>query len=574
MPAINDAARSDTTVVTRILSECPTLSEVNFVCKRLDLPPEHDSKQLQDYAIEALAQGGAPLRPFGTAELLVEASFADLRQGGDGNIKQIKNSSNEELTNEDDVDHPFPDSWIATSAGISLGFLIDVVDNVLFDMKDTHMRQQIWSLIFGQFQNWIIGTVDDSNMILPNDNVDRIDDELSGLTHSEDGPDPWQTSEALVRLASSELSRLTCLLAQKEALLSQEMTTFWWNAIVSSVTELLNALMKNHDVIKAKLIKTKLEEVEKYKLGGIDTAFGKAALIEERDLRHDMDSDVFAVRILKLEWGATLYEPLIYGFDFEDNETVYLKKMIPQLKLNAISSYSIATDIVQSGCMADEFLSGTSSQVTMQFLDSLVASCELASVSRSDKDLAHAFSEYKRLEWGDSLQEVENFLRDTKGLPIECQYGGNGSYYLPQEAKSTRALIQFLSQLFYTRDLTSWNSVEYAEPLLLNRISNVLQQHIQSEQDSRRLLNTKAWTDPNSNERKQVALYCLTFSDVVTYILDVMLQLDNETLQKYLQILFPLCCDLIRSRNDEIRIRVSRLMKDHIGQILLNSINK
>ena len=565
LPAINDAARNDTTPVSQLISESPLSSEVNFICGSLDPPPKHDDKQLQDYAVEAQAQGGAPLRPFGNAELLVEATFADLRQGGDGNLGRSNDFSNRKPN--DDDDHPFPDSWIATTAGISLGLLVDIVRDVIFDMHNTDIREKIWFLIHDHFQNWIVGAVESSNTVLSHTYDDtKLNDDFSALTHSEDGQEPWQPSEALVRLGSEEFIRLAKHLSM--SVLSPENSTFWWNTIVSSIVKYIQLLLEKHKCIKLNLIKTKLEEVEKYKSGGIKTIYGNASLVEERNMR-DEDTDIFALRVLKLEWGATLYEPLIYGFDFDDNETIYLKRFVPKLKLNAIAAFCITTDIIKSGCMTNDFLTKTSSKIVKQFFDSLSASCELSRASYSDKDLAHAFSEYKRLEWGDSLQEVEMFLKDMRGFPIECQRGGNGSFYLPQEAMSTRAVLYFLSQMFFTRDGNlSWNSAEYAEPLLLKYTCRVLDQYVQSESNFRSLLKTKPWTDSSTNYN-QVALYCTFFSEVVIDILNITRKFERTTLQKYMKELFPLLCDLINAQNAEIRQLVSKIMKEHVGEIIL-----
>jgi len=577
LPAITDAIRSDQTEVTKIISSLPAKFQLNAIQQSLDLPPQNDSQQLKDFVSEARSQVGAPIRSFGPSELLVEATFSDLRQGGDGNIGRSIH-----FDKIDEVEHPFPDSWIATTAGISLGLLTDIMGSVVFMMENEDIRRNIWSAYVDYMQFWIGGKnidegkthgslcYDGESKIKHSD--DNIEDDLSGITQSEDGEEVlWQPCEALIRLSIHEFCRLSTSLSDISTLLTEQSNRYWWDSFVSSLSSFLELSRLIHMDTQTNLIEAKLEELKKHKAGGMKTPYGSAALIDDRDTRDDIDSDVYRVRILKLDWGATLYQPLIYGIDYKDgDESFYLNKFVPRLKINAIRSYALATTIFNHGKLDECFLNFTSPEIAKKLTGSLTETYALANLARNDNDLAHAFSEMKRIEWGsDDLQQVERFLREMKGFPIESQRGGTGTFFLPLEASSAQSLLHFYSQFFYADPDTYevWDMQTYAEPLLFELMLTILKQFIKSEQNTRTLISKLSWIEGRGCD--QVDLYCLSFESVLMLLLDIILQLDDNTFKNHTASLFPLLCDLIEAQSDEIRVRVCKIMKHHVGGSLL-----
>ena len=87
LPSMQRAAENDVSMVTSIISESPTVSNLDFLSDCLPLPPPFDDPGLVMFASAAQCSTSAPSRPMGRSELLVEASFADFRHGGDGNLK-------------------------------------------------------------------------------------------------------------------------------------------------------------------------------------------------------------------------------------------------------------------------------------------------------------------------------------------------------------------------------------------------------------------------------------------------------------------------------------------------------
>merc|ERR1711933_441392 len=98
-----------------ISSENPLVSSFDFLVDPLPLPPPHDDENLQKFAkLQRQSNDRSLNRPLGVAELLVEASFTDLRHGGDGDLNRVNGlASKQQNSKKNAHDQPFPDSWIA-----------------------------------------------------------------------------------------------------------------------------------------------------------------------------------------------------------------------------------------------------------------------------------------------------------------------------------------------------------------------------------------------------------------------------------------------------------------------------
>jgi len=564
LPALGDAARTDHTHVVELTSDSPAVSQLHFVTGSLDIPPSDKDESLVQFAREAQAQESAPLRPFGTAELLVEATFANLRHGGDGNIGR-KGRVDGDDNEEEPSDHPFPDSWIATTAGVALGMVIDIVSEVILKLG-SEGRTRLWPIISEHFQHWIVGyRMSDMNKIYDDDSVDENNDEMSGLTHSDDGEDPWQPCEALVRISSKELCRLAHCLAKVEPALSEVEMREWWRTLSASISSILKLNVDMQETIRSSMVKCKLYAL-KQRQREYATPYGLGSLVQNRQ-PSDSDSitaNGYAVKVIKLSWGATLYEPIL-----EEEEDIFrLDRFIPPLKVKAAAAYTLQFELSNTP-LSDAIVNYIGEEECISLLDSLNASRELAHKSRDDEDLAHAFQEFKRSEWGDSIEEIEKFLSETKGYPLGCQRGGSGVYYLAQESSTMHALLHFLSLLLFAPNPqdSSWKRKDFAESMLLERMNEVLVNFIESEQKDGHLVNPNVWKDPSASGG-QIALYCTSFSSVVVLALEIILKFDTVLFQTYKKKLFPLICSLISARSDDIRSLVSDVMRMQVGPLI------
>ena len=98
----------------------------------------------------------APTRPLGTAELLVEASFADLRHGGDGDLSKAHGLAKKDQEGKKEAEQPFPESWVATTAPVALGMLTDIFSEIIIE-KGQDGRDILWPIILEQLQRWSAG---------------------------------------------------------------------------------------------------------------------------------------------------------------------------------------------------------------------------------------------------------------------------------------------------------------------------------------------------------------------------------------------------------------------------------
>lgn len=467
------------------------------------------------YVIESMAE--AVFCRFGFALLCV--SVADLFSCSNNNpLFYFRKDDDEGETS----DHPFPDSWIATTAGVALGMLIDIVSEVIFKLG-TEGRERLWPIISEHLQHWIIGyRMPDISKIYDED--DEKNDEMSGLTHSDDGEDPWQPCEALVRISCMELCRLAHCLAKVEPALSEDELRQWWKVLSASISSILKLNVDMQETIHASMIKCKLYAL-KQRQAEYATPYGSGSLLQKRQ---PSDSDSISangpvIKVIKLNWGATLYEPII-----EEEEDIFrLDRFIPPLKVKAAAAYTLQCELSKTP-LSDAVVTYIDEEECVSLLDSLNASRELAHKSRADEDLAHAFQEFKRSEWGDSIEEIEKFLSETKGYPLGCQRGGSGVYYLAQESSAMHALLHFLSLLLFAPNpkTSSWNRKDFAESMLLRRMNEVLANFIESEQKDGHLVNPNVWKEASASGG-QIALYCTSFSSVVLLALEIILKFDK-----------------------------------------------
>ena len=142
-------------------------------------------------------------------------------------------------------------------------------------------------------------------------------------------------------------------------------------------------------------------------------------------------------------------------------------------------------------------------------------------------------------------------------------------FFLTQEASATKAVILLLSLLYSKKQNTEcqWDTVAFAEPLLFERIMDVLTNFLESEQKDGVLIDPNVWRSV-SERGGQVAFYCTSFAGVVVQILDMIYNLDEEKFDRQKESLFPILCSLIRVQSDEIRNLVANVFRKQIGSMI------
>jgi len=519
LPAVQIGAESDSSPVTKISSESPSVSSLDFVGEPLRLPPPCDDEGLHKFASMTQSDESSPSRPLGTAELLVEASFADLRHGGDGNLSKAHSLKKKDAENRI-VQNPFPDSWIATTAPIALGMLSDLIYTKFLDLGND-AREVLWPLVTSQLVRWSVGT--------PQDKV-----QLEAVTDDEYNSDEvivdveeWQPSEALVRIGCKEWSRVFRRVLDAVPELDKIETQAWLRTLSISLS---GALVKNIE-------------------------------LEERIREDIVESKLAALGIQNESHSGG-------GEGNRSGRNVNYLGMLPTLKTRCIASHCLqqymSTFVVQ-------FAALTAEEDISCLLETLNKSRLASSKARKDEDLALAFQEAFFDEWGDGVEEVEAALKGTGGG--SRHRGSSQIFFLTQEASATKAVILLLSMLYCPKssdqeaENNNWDAEAFSEPLLTERIIDVLTEFLSSEENDGLLIDPNVWRSA-SESGGQVAYYCTSFAGVVVDILEMILNLEADKFSRHKASLFPILCSLVRIQSGEIRHLVSDIFRKQIGPMI------
>ena len=282
IPAIRTGIESDTGPVITITSESPSVSNIDFLVESPPLPPSIDDVSLLRF--EAL---NSSKRSMGVAELMLEASFSDLRHGGDGDLRRAYVLAKKAATVDmKPVDQPFPESFIATTAPLALGLLTDVCSELGFD-RGHEGNSRLWPPVVELLRRYTLGA--------------------GGEFFTSDS---WRPCEALVRIACRELDRIFERLAARCSQPDNSPTQAWTSEIVNELTFLLESNSAFENEIVRELSTSKRKSDEKIaKL--VTTPFGRGQLIGSRiddNLDTDFNTEIFSIQ---LEFGAMLYTTVL-----------------------------------------------------------------------------------------------------------------------------------------------------------------------------------------------------------------------------------------------------------------------
>ena len=526
LPAVQIGAETDASPVINISSESPSVSSLDFLGEPLPLPPPCDDEGLNNFAavmaqsnVMAQSDETSPKRVLGTAELLVEASFADLRHGGDGNLSEAYNLKKKDAENRTIHLQPFPDSWIATTAPIALGMLSDLIYTKFLDLG-TGARDVLWPPIGSQLVRWSVGTPKHHVQLEAATDVEYNGDEVTVDVEE------WQPSEALVRIGCKEWSRVFCRVLDAVPELDKTDAQTWLPTLSLSLND---ALVKNIE-LEEKI----REEIVESKLAGKGTSNGS--------ITGNGDSN-------------------------RDIKNVNYLSMLPTLKTRCIASHCLQQYM---STFVDQFAALRAEDETSCLLTTLNKSRLASNKARIDEDLALVFQEAIFDQWGDGVEEVEAALQGTGS----CHRGSSQIFFFTQEASATKAVILLLSKLYcqppsdHELENNGWNAESFSEPLLLERMVDVLEEFLASEKNDGLLIDPNVWRNVHSESGGQVAYYCTSFAGVVVNILESIRSMEEDKFSRYKESLFPLLCSLVCVQSGEIRHLVSEIFRIKIGSLI------
>ena len=305
LPAIQSSVESDGSPVVQIISESPAVSSIDFLVDPLPLPPHPDDKSL--LMLEAVHENTT--RSMGPAELMLEASFTDLRHGGDGDLTRAYIlAKKEEVASEVTHEQPFPESWIATTSPIALGLISDVITEIIVALP-ANESGKLWSIVSRQYKLWLTGQDPEK--------TDIADESL----------DSWRPCEALVRTSCREVGRLAenlMRIEQDQEFQNRSECKNWVSLILLLFSELIyESTEAQHDAhkdlveSKEKAASERLEAETEDDVAGtsLETQYGLGRLTEDRcDVFVDADSGTeltTTVQVIALDFGGTLYRPRV-----------------------------------------------------------------------------------------------------------------------------------------------------------------------------------------------------------------------------------------------------------------------
>jgi len=584
IPAIQKAAKSDKSHIIDITSDSPIASSLDFLSNPQPLPPHPDDEGLLKFSYMAQSEESGPTRPLGKSELLVEASFADLRHGGTGNLSRAHGLAKKDIETKINSEQPFPDSWIATTASIALGLLTDIFGEILIGYPDAH--NTLWPIISGQIQRWSVGYPVKSTFNKP-----LSFSSVGVYNYNLDLENSWLPCEALVRIGCNELFRATKVILDYMNISDLNSKVKWSKIICSTIADSLaeNLLLERR--LYSGLVEDKLsalglngsENEKEIPPKKVTTAFGEGLIVNERIdeyLHSEVEQSIVRVAVVELDFGGKLFSPSLI-FDTGNNsfqegrvddknlnisesksfEHGYLEKYLPSLKVTCIASYCLQLNLHG---IVNQIVKHCGKNEVVSLLNALEDSRELSQKASNDEDLAHAFQEAMFIEWGDGVEEVEAALASL-GRMNHQESGKNGLFFLSQEAVSNNTIVSLLASLYCdTSSIVTWDCENFAESKLLERMMDVLHKFLVSEEKESSRMDPNVWRHCHENSG-MIAVYCTSFANVIVSILKTFLSFRSEQFEKHKGKIFPILCELIRVQSDEIRKYVKEIFIKQVG---------
>jgi brefeldin A-inhibited guanine nucleotide-exchange protein len=301
-PAIEIAAKNDSSPVINIISESPSVSNLDFLTEPLPLPPPVDDEGLLEFAAlwKIDDSHNTAKRVMGHAELLVEASFVDLKHGGTGNLSKAFTLLNKSPIKKN-IEEPFPDSWVATTAPIALGMFTDIFCLIMTHYESS-VAKDLWAVTAGLMKNWAVGSP-------------------CGFKASESKV-AWSPSEALVRIGCKEISHLSKTVFTLFPNMKKHEVAAWLGFLCQNLAETLALNVELESELHGDMLseisemeirlaqeqasQTIQETIDKETKSVVcETPYGKGTVIGSRIDEYDGVS--VDISVVKLDSGATMY---------------------------------------------------------------------------------------------------------------------------------------------------------------------------------------------------------------------------------------------------------------------------
>lgn len=241
-----------------------------------------------------------------------------------------------------------------------------------------------------------------------------------------------------------------------------------------------------------------------------------------------------------------------------------MKKYISPLRVRCTSIYCVQQSLFR---FLELFSTHCSREDISVLLDSVELSRAAAARASVDKSLGSYFEEAMRMEWGGGVEGAQAAFSSDSGVG---HLGRCEMFFLTQEASANNVLVRLLSLLYTPRgdkDANEWDTFAFSEPLLMSRITDVLQKFIVSERENGHKLDPNVWRAASESGTK-FAIHCTSFATVVVNILYTILGFTDEQFERQKATLFPVLCSLISIQSEEIRMLVAEILNKKVSVLL------
>jgi brefeldin A-inhibited guanine nucleotide-exchange protein len=574
LPSIVIAVESDKTAVMDIVSESPNVSNLDFLCDPLPLPPEECDPDLLKFSTLIKELQGESKRELGSAELLVEACFADFRHGGNGDLRNAYKLLNKDAVGKN-IDEPFPDSWVATTGPIALGMLTDFFQFFVINFPVEDVRS-LWNLTVGQIQTWIVGIpfrTENSQSSTLFEALSRIGSaELVHLTNS-----LWNIMPQL-----QEMHRVRYLMGHLCESLAHSLSyaVDLEKELLAAASYEVQSLERNLQLVMDGALESEGKMLAD-EMNYMHTCYGKGRLLSIR--KDEYPDGIVKIATVELESGSTLFcvltpemerhtcaDDTSNRFQNEDGSGASLSKRdimtkyVSPLRILCTSVFCLQQSFF---ALLDSFSVYCSEEEVSLLLNAVEKSRNVACEGATNQYLPSYFQEAYLMETGARVEEVQAAFSSDSGIGHVGRYE---MYYLTQESSANNVLVRFLSLLYCPRADTksnNWDTVLFAEPLLVARMIDVLQKFITSERSFGHKIDPNVWRTASDSGGK-FAVHCTSFATIVVNILYTMVNFSDEQFERQKDTLFPILCSLISVQSEEIRKQVANVFITKVGNLL------
>lgn len=251
---------------------------------------------------------------------------------------------------------------------------------------------------------------------------------------------------------------------------------------------------------------------------------------------------------------------------FNTRDSPNWMKLLPALKLRCVAAHYLQHILLS---LREEQLIGFISQETISNLLNILSRSRIfAEKAVKNEDLAHAFQEAMFSEWGISNDMGEEALENVAKLN---NTKGSAMFFLTQTASATNGVIRLLSDLYDHDDTLGgeqdWDRRAFAGQYLLKIKVDIFRKFTESDAKEGHKVDQNVWRNTTESGVK-VAIYCTSFASVVVGLLKAMLSFEPSLIERNKAAIFPLMCELVGVRSEEIRKLVRRVLIEKFGPLL------